>query len=114
MSSTADNPNLYHLAFEVFGKVQKVFFRANTESEANKLGLIGHVENTVEGSVKGEAIGTKENIQQFQHWLRHVGSPQSKIEDAKFTLKQIDATEKDAYNFTKFEIKRFKKVQPQQ
>lgn len=49
----------------MLGKVQKVFFRANTESEANKLGLIGHVENTVEGSVKGEAIGTKENIQQL-------------------------------------------------
>ena len=34
------------LHFEVFGKVQGVFFRKHTQAEAQKLHLVGWVKNT--------------------------------------------------------------------
>jgi Acylphosphatase len=40
--------------FEVFGRVQQVFFRKHTEESANANALTGFVVNTKEGTVRGE------------------------------------------------------------
>jgi len=71
------------LRFEVFGKVQRVFFRKFTAEKATTLGLRGWCKNQPHGTVVGEAVGPPDAIAQFQHWLRHEGSPQSQISDAK-------------------------------
>jgi len=68
------------IAFEVFGKVQGVFFRKYTQTKANELGLIGWVQNTDKGTVIGEAEGEKAAVEKFKHWLCKEGSPSSKIE----------------------------------
>jgi acylphosphatase len=43
--------------FEVFGKVQGVFFRAFTEKQAKSLGLVGWCANTSNGTVVGVIEG---------------------------------------------------------
>ena len=45
------------LKYEVFGKVQGVFFRKYTKKEADKLGISGWVMNTEKKTVIGEAEG---------------------------------------------------------
>jgi len=65
--------------FEVFGKVQGVYFRKHTKSQAQQLGILGWVKNTRRGTVIGKAQATTEQMSEFCHWLRHVGSPKSEI-----------------------------------
>ena len=48
---------MQRLEYEVFGKVQGVFFRKYTKKEADKLKLTGWVMNTDKGTVVGVADG---------------------------------------------------------
>ena len=48
---------MQRLEYEVFGKVQGVFFRKYTKKEADKLKLTGWVMNTEKGTVVGVADG---------------------------------------------------------
>ncbi len=56
--------------FEVTGRVQGVGFRAHARAMAEKLGLVGYVENRADGAVVGEADGTPEALDAFAEWLR--------------------------------------------
>jgi acylphosphatase len=44
------------------GRVQGVFFRANTRDEARRLGLTGWVENAGDGTVVGEVQGDEQAV----------------------------------------------------
>ncbi|XP_073683555.1 acylphosphatase-1 isoform X2 [Garra rufa] len=70
--------------YEVFGRVQGVFFRKYTQSEGKKLGLVGWVQNTAAGTVQGQLQGPASKVQQMQQWLQTTGSPQSRIAKAEF------------------------------
>ncbi len=61
------------MCLEIFGKVQGVFFRKYTKSEAQKLDVTGWVQNTERQTVIGKAEGTSENISAFKTWLRTQG-----------------------------------------
>ncbi|XP_063727740.1 acylphosphatase-1-like [Symsagittifera roscoffensis] len=87
------------LHFEVFGKVQGVFFRKHTQAEAQKLHLVGWVKNTTHKTVVGIAEGDKPHISEFQHWLKTKGSPKSTIRKAEFKLETIHHK-----SFSSFEI----------
>ena len=52
------------------GRVQGVFFRANTQKEAVRLGLTGWVRNTPDGGVEAEAEGGREALEAFVAWCR--------------------------------------------
>ena len=52
------------------GRVQGVFFRANTQREALRLGLTGWVRNTPDGGVEAEAEGAREALEAFVAWCR--------------------------------------------
>ncbi len=54
----------------VSGIVQEVFFRANTKSEADRLGVCGWVRNMMDGTVEISAEGKKDNIDRFIQWCR--------------------------------------------
>mmetsp|Transcript_56742 Transcript_56742/g.130291 ORF Transcript_56742/g.130291 Transcript_56742/m.130291 type:complete len:97 (-) Transcript_56742:320-610(-) len=71
------------VSFEVFGKVQGVYFRKYTQAKAKELGLTGWVQNTQTGSVIGVIHGLTENLERMADWLQNVGSPKSKISHAK-------------------------------
>ncbi|XP_061845337.1 acylphosphatase-2 isoform X3 [Colius striatus] len=48
--------------YEVFGRVQGVCFRMYTEEEARKLGLVGWVKNTSQGTVTGQVQGPEDKV----------------------------------------------------
>lgn len=73
------------VAFEVFGKVQGVFFRKNTKLFADELGLSGWVQNTAHKTVIGEVVGSPESVESMKDWLENVGSKRSVIERAEFS-----------------------------
>lgn len=87
-----------HLRFEVKGKVQGVFFRKCTENAANKLGLVGWVQNTPRGTVIGEAQGDSQKIESMKQWLQYDSSKipsgqrghNIQVEEAEFEEQSID------------------------
>ncbi|XP_011498784.1 PREDICTED: acylphosphatase-1-like [Ceratosolen solmsi marchali] len=70
--------------FEVFGKVQGVFFRKFTASKAKELGLNGWCMNTNDGTVRGYIEGNMSKIDEMKNWLQYIGSPKSSILKAEF------------------------------
>ncbi|XP_021188356.1 acylphosphatase-1-like [Helicoverpa armigera] len=70
--------------FEIFGKVQGVFFRKHTQKKAVELGLKGWVMNTAQGTVVGQLQGPAIAVEDMKIWLQKVGSPKSRIEKAAF------------------------------
>ncbi|XP_037899539.1 acylphosphatase-2-like [Glossina fuscipes] len=93
---------LYACDFEVFGKVQRVFFRKYTANKAKDLGLHGWCKNTSEGSVKGQMEGTQQELNEMKYWLQHRGSPKSRIDGVNFS----DMIPTNMYTLKSFEIRK--------
>lgn len=93
---------LYTCEFEIFGKVQHVFFRKHAERKAKDLGLHGWIMNTSDGSVKGVIEGTQLELDEMKHWLSTKGSPKSIIEGSTFSMSRPI----NLYTFKKFEMKK--------
>lgn len=55
----------------VFGVVQGVFFRANTQEQASMLGITGWVKNKSDGSVEIVAEGEKGQLDALVQWTKH-------------------------------------------
>ncbi|HWB61915.1 MAG TPA: acylphosphatase [Chitinophagales bacterium] len=59
-----------HYKITVSGKVQGVFFRANTKKVADKLGIKGFVRNEANGNVYIEAEADGPILDEFTQWCR--------------------------------------------
>ena len=92
---------LLHIEFEVFGRVQGVFFRKCTKEKADSLGVRGWIRNTKKNTVEGEIEGTNDLIENMKNWLRNEGSPSSRIDQAVFKNER----EVQQYSYTGFSIK---------
>ncbi|MDD3896972.1 MAG: acylphosphatase [Candidatus Peribacteraceae bacterium] len=68
--------------FRVFGRVQGVFFRSETEERARELGVTGWVRNCDDGSVEVHAEGTEEQLSQLEEWL-HTGPAAAKVAEVR-------------------------------
>lgn len=88
--------------YEVWGKVQGVFFRKYTKMKAESLGVVGWVENTPAGTVRGEAQGPRAQLLEMKVWLQKTGSPSSRIDRSAFT----EEREIDALTYSGFEVRR--------
>jgi len=66
--------------FRVSGRVQGVFFRASTRTQALELGVTGWVRNAADGSVEVLACGTPAAIDALDGWLRR-GPPAARVTD---------------------------------
>lgn len=93
------NAKIVSLSFEVFGKVQGVFFRKATVAEAVRRGISGWCRNSASGSVHGEIEGYREAIDAMKHWLQNVGSPKAKIDKCVFST-ETESTNKKFNAFT--------------
>ena len=93
---------LVSVNFEVFGKVQGVFFRKYTEKEAIRLSLFGWVMNTEYGTVKGQLQGIDESVKKMKDWLKKSGSPKSRIDKVVFNMEK----EMTEFEFNSFEIRK--------
>jgi acylphosphatase len=66
----------------VMGRVQGVFFRHSTVQEAQRLGLVGWVENIPDGSVELEAEGPQEKLEELMAWARR-GPPMASVSEVR-------------------------------
>jgi acylphosphatase len=83
----------------IHGKVQGVFYRANTRETAQSLGVTGRVENLRDGTVRLVAEGPEGKLQELVEWA-HDGSPAARVE--KVDVEWLDATGE----FSDFRIQR--------
>ncbi|XP_004540742.1 acylphosphatase-1 [Maylandia zebra] len=94
--------DLISVDYEIFGRVQGVFFRKYTQAEGKKLGLVGWVQNTPAGTVQGQLQGPRKKVKEMQEWLRSTGSPKSQITKAEFkNEKEVDSLEHSSFNVVK-------------
>lgn len=66
----------------IVGRVQGVFFRAETSDIARRLGLAGWVRNKPDGSVEAVFEGHKEKVQEAIAWCR-VGPREARVDDVQ-------------------------------
>ncbi|NXF24196.1 ACYP2 protein, partial [Rhodinocichla rosea] len=77
--------------YEVFGRVQGngglrgLPGEGPREQEAKKLGVVGWVKNTSQGTVTGQVQGPEERVNEMKSWLSKVGSPSSRIDKTSFS-----------------------------
>ncbi len=71
-----------HVYFE--GRVQGVFFRANTEKKARELGIHGWVRNLPDGRVEAVFEGERSAVEKLIEWCR-TSQPYARVTDAETT-----------------------------
>ncbi|MFB6350441.1 MAG: acylphosphatase [Bradymonadaceae bacterium] len=64
----------------IYGRVQGVFFRANTRKQSQRRGLTGWVENLADGSVEAIIEGPREKVEEVVEWAKQ-GPPRANVED---------------------------------
>ncbi len=69
------------------GRVQGVFFRANTREEANLLGLTGWVRNCWDGRVEAVFEGEREKVERVISWCKK-GPPGALVENVEINWEQ--------------------------
>ena len=67
MKTSLDRVRVY---LRIEGRVQGVYFRASTVSEARRLRLTGWVRNSPDGSVEAVAEGEQAQIEELIAWCR--------------------------------------------
>lgn len=82
----------------VSGRVQGVFFRAETQRAAQGFGVTGWVRNRPEGTVEALFEGEAEAVDKALAWC-HTGSPMARVTDVQVRREQF-AGEFDAFNIT--------------
>ncbi|KAH8309220.1 hypothetical protein KR059_007108 [Drosophila kikkawai] len=92
---------IFFCGFEIFGRVQGVKLRKQTQDLATLNQVRGWVMNTDEGTVKGELEGPLSKVNELKFWLLNFGSPGSVIERAKFT----PTREINSHTFRRFSIR---------
>jgi acylphosphatase len=63
----------------VTGRVQGVYYRAETRKQASQLGLTGWVRNLPDGRVEILAEGEEQSLRQLIAWCRQ-GPPRSRVD----------------------------------
>ncbi|XP_060531833.1 acylphosphatase-1-like isoform X1 [Cylas formicarius] len=101
VSDMNSDDKLFSVKFEIYGRVQGVFFRKYTQSEATKLGVKGWCRNTDRDTVEGTLEGSKKRLNAMKHWLQTKGSPKSRIDRAVFQ----DEHEIEGFTFDGFTVK---------
>ena len=82
----------------IFGKVQGVFYRANTKKQAKKRGLKGWVKNLKDGRVEAVFEGPEEKIREMIEWCR-IGSSAARVEEVKVDWEEPEGLEKFAIKY---------------
>jgi acylphosphatase len=75
----------------VRGRVQGVFFRAETSARAESLGLAGWVQNAADGSVEAVFEGESEKVESMVEWCRR--GPGGAIVDDVEAVPEVPAGE---------------------
>ncbi len=76
-----------HFNIAIFGRVQGVFFRRTVRHEASRRGIAGFVRNEPDGTVRIEAEGDEEALQEFVRWIK------SGAGDGLHEVKEVEVSE---------------------
>jgi acylphosphatase len=82
----------------VSGRVQGVYYRANTRDTAREHGVDGWVRNLDDGRVEAVFEGDRESVEALVAWC-HEGSPRARVDD-------VSVEYSDREGETGFEIRR--------
>lgn len=82
----------------ISGRVQGVFYRASTQSEARRLGLKGWVRNLPTGEVETRIEGPRERVEALLRWCGQ-GPPSARVSGV-----EVEWVEPEG--FTGFEVRR--------
>jgi len=82
----------------ISGRVQGVFYRANTRDTAREAGVDGWVENLADGRVEAVFEGSTDAVESMVEWC-HDGSPRARVDD-------VTAEYEDPEGIEGFEIRR--------
>ncbi|MFC7174184.1 acylphosphatase [Haloplanus litoreus] len=82
----------------VSGRVQGVYYRANTRDAARARNVDGWVRNRRDGRVEAVFEGTEDAVESMIEWC-HTGSPAA-------TVRDVDVTHEDPEDETGFAIRR--------
>jgi acylphosphatase len=85
------------LEMRIHGRVQGVFFRAETRSAARALGLTGMVRNEPDGTVRVIAEGPENVLRQLKTFC-HKGPPSATVHDVE------ESWQESTGSFHEFEI----------
>jgi acylphosphatase len=81
------------------GRVQGVFFRANTERKAREVSVVGWVRNLADGTVEAVFEGERDSIRETIEWCRD--------EQPNANVTSVDVSWDDpSGSFSSFEIRR--------
>jgi len=78
----------------VSGRVQGVFYRANTRKKAKELGIKGWVRNLYDGRVEITAEGKEKDLKKFIEWCKK-GPELAFVENIKVEWKDYKGNYKD-------------------
>lgn len=76
----------------VEGRVQGVYYRANTRDAAGERGLDGWVKNLRDGRVEAVFEGPEEAVEGMIEWC-HTGSERARVEDVDVTYEAPEGLE---------------------
>jgi len=80
----------------ISGKVQGVFFRAETQKAARRCGVVGWVRNRTDGTVEALMEGLRGDVEALIAWCDE-GSPMSRVDQVDVQWKEYTG------KFTRFE-----------
>lgn len=86
-----------HVFFE--GKVQGVFFRANTRDKAREVGIEGWVKNLRDGRVEAVFEGPEEKVDRVIGWCKN-NQPHARVDDVEIEVEEASG------EFNEFFVKR--------
>ncbi|TQI80010.1 acylphosphatase [Serratia fonticola] len=79
------------IAAYVYGVVQGVGFRYNTQHKATALGLTGYARNLDDGSVEVVACGEKDTVEQLIAWLKSGGPRNARVDRVLVEPRGVEA-----------------------
>lgn len=77
------------LHIKIHGRVQGVWFRANTQQTAQRLGLAGWVRNMPDGGVEVPVQGSRDAVNELLSWC-HQGPPGARVDRVDFEEGGVD------------------------
>ncbi len=86
------------LQYFIAGKVQGVWYRANTQKQAQLLGITGWVRNLEDGRVAVLACGTEDQLEKLLEWLWQ-GPDRAQV--TAVTMTEADELYHEDFNITK-------------